>query len=438
MQYTRSKKIDRGLLIERAISQGQLTPEGADWLTLRLDPYHDLNKPVSGYPDADSYDTVVSAYNYELNVTKPAGAAGDWDAHIFTLPTASYAALNGTTGATYNFVAGTQAYNLGLVNIAKDDSGNPLFVDANPVVSANFSCARVAAFTEVEAGMSRMIGMGIEIIDTTAEVYKQGALTAYRMPAQSSENQNMGWLNNAGTHQAQANVRSLVSPPSTVSEAVAYRGTVQWHAKEGAYMSVGQNGVENPFTASITQGVYISSDGIVSNSQGLCSSLTAQTALQAPPLLTASTASHTKTLNVTQSGIFLTGLANSSTFKIRVRVYMERAPQRGDTTLIPLATPSAHYDPAALEVYSKLVTELPVCVPVDFNAKGDWWKWVLNVMSKILPVAGAALTPLFPAAGPLGAALGTAAAAAPKPSQMTNSNQAKKKKNNPRAIVKRS
>jgi hypothetical protein len=431
MQYTRAAKIDRGQLIEKAIRQRTLTPEGADWLTLRLDPYHDFNKPVSGYPDADSYDTIVSAQNYELNVTKPAGALGDWDAHIFTLPI-TYALFNNGTIANYNFTAATQ-YNLSLVNIAKDDAGGNLFIDTNPMASANFSCGQVALFDEVEEGLSRVIGLGIEIIDTTAEVYKQGALTAYRMPTQRAELGTIGWLNAAGTFQAQPVVTSISAPPSTVTEAVRYRSTVQWHAKEGAYMSVGQNGIENPFSNPVVSGVVITSSGTITAGQAVVTRSTETTALQAPPLLTTCISSRHKTVNVTQSGIFLTGLANAATFKIRVRVYVERAPLRNDTSLIPLASPSAPFDPVTLALYSQLVTELPICVPVAFNAKGDWWKWVLRIMSKVLPVAGGLLTPIFPQAGPIGAALGAASAQAPPPSQLVK----KKPVNQPKKQMKK-
>lgn len=416
MQYTRAKKIDRGRLIEQAIASRKITPEGADWLTLRLDPYHDFNKPVSGYPDADCYDTIVSAHNYEYNVTKPAGAAGDWDAHVFTLPSTYFSADNGTVaGGTFTAAASMP---MGLVNIAKDDAGNPLFPTADPVVSANFSTTSVATFPEVENGFSRIIGMGIEIIDTTAELYKQGALTAYRMPAQNPETQLLGYINLAGTLNANPNVRVIDSPPSVVSEAVKYRGTVQWHAKEGAYMSVGQNGIENPFTAKNNSGILIVNGGEIANSQAVCSAVGSLMTLNAPPAISACACNISKNVNVTQSGIFLTGLANAATFKIRVRVYVERAPLKGDTSLIPLASPSAPYDPNTLELYSKLVTELPLCVPVSFNAKGDWWKWILRVMSKVLPVAGTILTPLFPAAAPLGVAAGQAFGAAPAPSQL--------------------
>lgn len=401
MNYTRGQRISREKTMRSLIKQSDITPDGADWLTLRLDPYHDFMRPICGYPDADCYDTVVSVLNYETNVSAPAGAAANWDAHIFTLPMVSKNLQNGTITAG-NFVEAAATFALGLVNVAKDDTGAPLFPTANPVASANFSCARVDNFTGVKAGLSRVIGLGIEVIDTTAELYKQGALTAYRMPTSQNEETQLGYLNLAGTVQSTGQYRVLTTPPSTVAEAVLYKGSVQWEAKDGAYMVVGQEGINNPFKQSLSSATIVASDTVFNAAADiLASARTATTLPQAPPLLTATfSAEADKNVNCSQSGIMLTGLHNDATFKVRVRVFVERAPLRGDTDLIPLATPSAVYDSKALELYSKLVSTLPVCVPVSFNAKGDWWRWILRQLKVVAPVVGG----LF---GPEGAVIGT-------------------------------
>lgn len=404
----RLSRKNRADIMNAAMSQTGLTQGGADWLTLRLDPYHDFNRPIAGYPDADAMDTVVSINNYELNVSQPAALGANWDAHIFTMPFNSATVNNGTFSALSNFVESATDYSCGLVSVAKDAAGGPLFPTVDPVASANFSITQVAGFSEVGVGVSRVIGFGVEIIDTTAELYKQGSLTAYQMPVCSLESTQYGSLNAATTEQTCGQHNMLLSPPSTVTEAVLYRSAVQWEAKEGAYLSIGQDGVENPFRMNTYEGVAITPSGYVTPGQALSSKNAICTAAQVPPLVsTSKPAGSYKTINCTQSGVFLSGLDSHATFKVRVRVYVERAPTRSETSLIPLATPSAEYDPVALALYSKIVSSMPIAVPVGFNAHGDWWRMIVNAIKYVLPVAGTVLSPILgPEAGMIGSALG--------------------------------
>lgn len=404
MNYTRSKQIDRANAMSQMIKSKQLTRDGADWLTLRLDPYHDFSRPIAGYPDADTMDTIVSVRNYEYNVSKPAGSLANWDAHVFVMPFDS-ATFDLGTNTTGQFVATANPFEVGLVNVAKDDAGGPLFTTVSPMVSANFEMAQINSFAGIQEGLSRVIGLGLEIIDTTAPIYRQGALTAYRMPMGGNARASLGY-NVAGVLQTQLEHVVVPSPPSSVGEAILYRSSTQWEMKDGAYMVVGQTGVENPFTLPTRQSICIAGDPMFSGAQDCLTTYTESlTAVQVPPLITASTCGSTsKQINVTQSGIFMSGLANDATFKIRVRVYLERAPLRWDIDLIPLSSPSAIYDYKALALYSILATELPLCVPVGFNAKGEWWKWILGTISKLAPVIGGLLTPVL---GPGALAIGT-------------------------------
>ena len=55
MQYATNKDFLTSL-----VDHHQITEDGKEWLTLALDPFHDYNKQVAGYPDADASHTVVS------------------------------------------------------------------------------------------------------------------------------------------------------------------------------------------------------------------------------------------------------------------------------------------------------------------------------------------------------------------------------------------
>lgn len=283
---------------------------------------------------------------------------------------------------------------MGLVNVAKTMAGGNLFPNLDPVVDADFSITPVATFSNIDDGISRVIGMGIEVIDTTAEIYKQGSLACYRMPVVRNTLLQFGYNDGAGV-QSQTTWHVFQAPPSTMSDAARYRSTVQWQNKDGAYMVIGQDGIANEFTSATGLPIAVLMDTDWTNGyRAMISTLQSTTADQVDPLLTSQVAiNQPKLVNVAQQGIFLSGLNKEATFRVRVRVYVERAPLHGDVTLIPMATPSAKYDVKALEMYSQLVSDLPIAVPVGFNAHGDWWRIILRGIEDYAPSVGAAIGP---------------------------------------------
>jgi hypothetical protein len=106
-----------------------------------------------------------------------------------------------------------------------------------------------------------------------------------------------------------------------------------------------------------------------------------------------------KYLPFNTAGVFFTGLSNSTTLRLKMKVYVESAPGFLDTSLSVLATPSAPYDAKALELYSWALGVLPAAVHVSENAMGDWWKRVLGVLGSAAPQVGKFFGPLGEMAG---------------------------------------
>lgn len=422
---SRGSKLERSNMLKGLIQSKSITPSGADWLTTRIDPYHDFNRPIAGYPDSDSFDTVVSVLNYSMDVSQPTGLGANWDAHIFTMPFDYNVGYLGTS-VNGQITSSAARYDAGLVTVVKDASGNPLFPTANPVASANFSMTPVSGFSELTAGLSRVIALGIEIQDTTAEVYRQGSVTCYTTPTINTGFTDIGVLDAGGNMQSNNSYQVIPSPPSTVGQAIIYRTSTQWEARDGAYLVVGQQGIDNPFTLAHRTGFCITPDPRLDGTDVVLATPAVNTVLfQAPPALTSSTiGQEAKSINVTQSGIFMNGLSEHATFKIRVRVYVERAPLRYDTSLVPLASPSAPYDPKAIMLYSHIMQQMPIAVPVGYNAHGDWWRMLANVIGRVAPPLGMALSPyLGPGATLIGQGIGTLA-------KQVNAKKKKVNKNN--------
>jgi len=99
-----------------------------------------------------------------------------------------------------------------------------------------------------------------------------------------------------------------------------------------------------------------------------------------------------------------TGLSATSSLRVRLRVYVEKAPSISavDAGLAVLATPSASYDAAALKCYSEIVPRMPVGCPVSMNSFAEWWSVVSDLARNVAIPIGMTL------GGPAGAAVGAA------------------------------
>jgi hypothetical protein len=107
------------------------------------------------------------------------------------------------------------------------------------------------------------------------------------------------------------------------------------------------------------------------------------------------------------SGQIFSGLSLSSTLTVNWNVYYETFPTPY-SNLVTLAKPSCVYDYIALEMLSRILSEIPVGVPAGDNWDGEWWADAVEKLASFAPAIGTAL------AGPAGMALGTTVGVAGK------------------------
>jgi hypothetical protein len=391
---------------ESAIAKKQITKDGKEWLTLALDPFHDWNVPIAGYPDADCSNTVVQCFQYQADLSAP--GAGIWDAHLYVNQAVAntsvkewLATASGSTGET----AVAFGFQTGLVNIIRVMSGQPMAPTGIATYAPlGLSMSTLGTYADLCTANSRIIGMGIEVINTSAEIYKQGSITCYKMPQMASSSY-AKLTNSAGTASGTAVVKLTRLPPSYVADASKLHGTVTWEASKGAYCVVTQNSVNNDLSGISYEPNMMTADGSIETGAYQY----AAPATYAPVAIPSSVnfSQKFKHFPLNTHGIMVTGLGENSTLRVRVRIYVERAPttSASDSALVVLATPSAGYDSAALKLYSETAARMPVGVPVDMNAFGDWWKIVSGIAKTIAVPVGALL------GGPTGGAIGGVAAA---------------------------
>lgn len=389
----------------------KITQDGKEWLTLALDPFHDYNKQVAGYPDADASQTVVSCYQYQTDVSSAGG--GNWDCHIYSGCVAKPDNLSVfSLSADWKNMSEPAAVQQNTwmhapLTIEKFATSGNSFAPVIPA-AANPTVTTLPALdnTDLCAGITRVIGMGFEVHNTTAELNKQGTITCYRMPQMGSQYQ-MRALNNGGTFVTPVVGEMRRLRPCTVAQANLLKGTRTWNAAEGAYCTVLQNSVHNPLKQLESQQLLYNGDattGAVSTI--IASQWDAQGPGAAAPAATASAFEPNQILPFDTTGLFLTGLSSQTTLTVKLKVYVERAPTWAEPNLAVLASPSAGYDVRALELYAQVVNCLPPGVKVSDNAFGDWWRAVVSLIKNAAPTIGLALNPVIPGAGLVGMGVG--------------------------------
>lgn len=115
------------------------------------------------------------------------------------------------------------------------------------------------------------------------------------------------------------------------------------------------------------------------------------------------------TLPFNTSGIYLTGLSTQTTLQLNVKLIIEVAPGPLDQ-FATLASESPQYEPAALELYSQVVSKLPPAVPADMNPAGEYFKQVLGYIGDAVRM-GSVIHPAFGLVGSGVKAVGMAAPA---------------------------
>lgn len=433
-----------GLCKERLI-----TPDACDWLKSALDPFHDLQLDnLRGYPDVSTEPTVIVKIRQAVTVTKPEGLGDgeNWDCHIVLSPIDYSPPCNEYDGSISPI--GCVAYpNGGGCEMSSRQAGTVLPPSPNPAVArmdglvinsvpssekdgANMTFTpghlpRDAAngyevqglhlddfldFEETDLGVYRVIYSGFEVVNTTAQIAKQGAVTVYEygnsyevaasapgfFKATSGNKLGLGGCYNPTTY--------FRMPPNTLAEAKIMPGAHSWAAQDGCY-NTAKFQSENPFQAltkrnwilcqnetSQTKEAagYLKVDDPFSMTQPMvCGSvasdhnLTAQTQKDTV-MLSRTSSSHFSRMNTT--GAYFTGLSSSTTLFVTWRVAIERLPAANKPTFLALAQPSAAFDPNALVLYNMIANVMPPGCPQGYNDAGTWYRWIQSAAKKSIPV----------------------------------------------------
>lgn len=248
-------------IIKRLVEDRKLTDQGANWLTMATDPFHDTEITPTGYPDLNSCSTLTQCFTYTQSITAPA-TVGEWDSHVFFVPLSrtqgfspstltvvdrplTQCLTEAATGATKinpsSPFAGPSVY--GGLNVVTGLSGTNLFTNGS-----DSSIASKLQFPLV-GGQFRLVACGFEVVNTTPDLYKGGSVTVYRAPSQRDATSSVVYNPAAGSYPIIANTANWI--PYTQAEAQLYPTSRTWAAQDGCYVIPTMCRDDNTFSVAI-------------------------------------------------------------------------------------------------------------------------------------------------------------------------------------------
>jgi len=406
MGHVRSDiKRSEGILDQ--LKERGLSDPGKEWIIAAFDPFHDRDINCTGYPDANSSQSMLQVITLSTQISS--SSSTNWDAHFIDYP------FLGTTSSKQGWEQYTTSTTSG-GNVSANFFQAPATTGGNAsfgglsILTALSSNANVGPFQLASQFLSqqnliplatdlqnpyRVIAKGFEVYNTSPDLYKSGAVCVYKQPTSDYVNATTAHLV-AATGAAAFGATSIVmmaAPPATVSEALRLPNARQWDAKEGCYViSPLHHGDVPVHLSNYTQPMYYT------NSPGDASMYAPATGNSAFTPFTGLTPTtglvnfgDQHFTNFDQCGAIFTGLTPQSTLTVNYRLFIEVFPV-SSSALSNFSKPSPMCDKFALSLYSDICHKSPVGVEVKFNGLGDWFVDGINaVKDMVLPAVSKGL-----------------------------------------------
>jgi hypothetical protein len=381
------------------------TQEGQDFLRATLTPWH--KEARVGMPDGKGGRSVILAFEKTLSISVPAAAGtGNWDCHIAVnkmgapkntigaatlsqdASAAAYAITNNGTPAYPNAydVSATGplagSIPIGLITVCTVPEGDDTFIPGGSTVLGEYQVMDLEDFLDNSGDAYRIIGGGLKCENTTAVINKQGSVVCYHndIPPVDFNLQTITGTSVCSVSRA----KKLVAPPCSRDFALKLKNDV-FLAEEGALIPLLVSVDQNDYSDYSPQS-FLYQTARTGAIAGLTS--TAATPYQAkcygsfqntifsiaeidrlaPPVVQ---------YNLDQNGMYFTGLSDETTLSLTVSIHLEVCVD-ANSVFAPLAKDNNHYDPMAMQLYSRVQDKLPAGAPADHNTIGEWLRNGIN------------------------------------------------------------
>jgi len=383
------------------LEQGRcLSREGKNWFISATDPFHDEGFQACGYPDTNEARSVLQVVQVQQEFGAPEAIEGNWDVNVVMWPLMNQFA----TGILYNELSngyyqipsttGITPYNIGGITALAAGPGVETYGNSSEVI---YDQVNLQLADNYMAGNCRIVGMGLEVVNSTSQLNIQGNVTCWRQPTPAPDcSQVSTFGNTSATVTGTFDHYNMVQPPGTIAAAMLLPGSTQWKAADGVYLVSTMNTIQNP----AKQPAF----AIASSAEASTTFSGGTGNLIGSPVVSFSPAEGVNTYTATpiyvapfnMCGAYFTGLSNDTTLQVRAKFYVEKFPTAADQQLVVLAQPSSPYDPCALELYSKVMGKMPVGVPQGENPLGEWFRDVIKNVTRYATPIFKTLSPISP------------------------------------------
>jgi len=173
-----TQHVSPGSILNRLVEGKILEPSSLAFLKASLDPWHDTKiDNLKGVPDMKVGKSLVYDYVSELQIAKNTSPSplpvGNWSCRIGNLPTSTYEPVRSATcyGALLlNGVLDNLAVSNVMVTYAQDGADHP----DTGLLAAPAAAQFLQIPPDFLQGQATLIGMGIEVINTTPDLTSSG------------------------------------------------------------------------------------------------------------------------------------------------------------------------------------------------------------------------------------------------------------------------
>lgn len=358
-----------------------LNPESRDWFIAATDPFHDFERPLAGLPDQFVGRTVVECVTKQFSIQKPSDIIGLWDAHFFNTPfsegimdVASLTNSGYSTAIPYNIDGITvQDVPVGPVMWTLCGTGSPSIIGALGVAT------HASDYSDgYKSEAVRLIALGFEVTNTTADLARQGTVTVYKQP---QVKKNVDLYHSASWN---TNIQMFNMPPTYVGQAFSIPGSKTWKAADGVYIPCLLQTNNAEFKHDTISRQAMTQQSLLYKGSPFTPIYFNKACRGNYPAITLG-GNHNNAFD--NSGAYFTGLSETTTLTLTVKYYLELAPN-ATSPFLYLSTPSPIYDPRVFELYDETMSRMPPGVRKGDNDAGDFFKSLLGaVANAVMPGA---------------------------------------------------
>lgn len=422
-KVTRAEKF-----LELLTQNGLISEMGKEWLINIVDPFHDKPINPSSWPDMETGRSVTRSIKKGFEIKKPPSMpSGNWDLIIVMWPflnnyeisfqrctleanTIDYGPMTAPPGPPLPTT--NPKFALGGIQCFAVPSGKSFDYTCDPSKPADERTVFVGAINfggtsdSLDADPGRLVHIAFETHNTTAELYKQGNVTYFKMMQASGQlityNPILGLVAQKASYDGPVSGFPVLAPPNNLTGVLELGTSWTQEAKYGGYTVGTFYDMENPpyLTQPIVPAVFF--DDVVPPSgtkQLMDIAFLSPVQEKAGKLLFPNGRIH----KIHTSGQMYSGLSDSTTIQLNAKFGWESFPNQTNLKDVTVARASNDLDFNALRFYSEIMKDMPVGVGVAENGLGDWFMEAAATAAQAIgPMIGGSAGKMISALGNMG------------------------------------